>query len=453
MEILQTIWTALTTENQKLTLILCSPLTFVEVYVSTLLFTQILNIDIINNKKLTYVLSFSIIALTTMFIIPTPYNTFINLIACPLLIYFIFKTSLLKSILSEIIPYIIFVILGSIVVNLCNIITKIPTNIFSCIPIYKFSCSLILYICAYFIYLYFKKYNINISVIDKFNKKNNVVLITNLFVGILAVCVQSYLATFYTDYLPFYITLLSVFVLLIYFFISIYGLSRTSKLEDTIQSLEEERLYNKTLNILYDNIRGFKHDFGNIVQSIGGYVSTNNMDGLKEYYNDLMKDCRKSNNLSILNPELLQNPAVYSLITSKYHKADDMGISMEIEVFSDLANVNMKTYELTRVFGILLDNAIEASNQCNDVKKINLTIRKELKLNRQLITISNTYTNKDVNTDKIFEKGYSSKNDSDGKNHGLGLWEVRKVLSKNNNLNLFTTKSSEFFTQQLEIYN
>ena len=453
MEILQTIWTALTTENQKLTLILCSPLTFVEVYVSTLLFTQILNIDIINNKKLTYVLSFSIIALTTMFIIPTPYNTFINLIACPLLIYFIFKTSLLKSILSEIIPYIIFVILGSIVVNLCNIITKIPTNIFSCIPIYKFSCSLILYICAYFIYLYFKKYNINISVIDKFNKKNNVVLITNLFVGILAVCVQSYLATFYTDYLPFYITLLSVFVLLVYFFISIYGLSRTSKLEDTIQSLEEERLYNKTLNILYDNIRGFKHDFGNIVQSIGGYVSTNNMDGLKEYYNDLMKDCRKSNNLSILNPELLQNPAVYSLITSKYHKADDMGISMEIEVFSDLANVNMKTYELTRVFGILLDNAIEASNQCNDVKKINLTIRKELKLNRQLITISNTYTNKDVNTDKIFEKGYSSKNDSDGKNHGLGLWEVRKVLSKNNNLNLFTTKSSEFFTQQLEIYN
>lgn len=453
MEILQTIWTALTTENQKLTLILCSPLTFVEVYVSTLLFTQILNIDIINNKKLTYVLSFSIIALTTMFIIPTPYNTFINLIACPLLIYFIFKTSLLKSILSEIIPYIIFVILGSIVVNLCNIITKIPTNIFSCIPIYKFSCSLILYICAYFIYLYFKKYNINISVIDKFNKKNNAVLITNLFVGILAVCVQSYLATFYTDYLPFYITLLSVFVLLIYFFISIYGLSRTSKLEDTIQSLEEERLYNKTLNILYDNIRGFKHDFGNIVQSIGGYVSTNNMDGLKEYYNDLMKDCRKSNNLSILNPELLQNPAVYSLITSKYHKADDMGISMEIEVFSDLANVNMKTYELTRVFGILLDNAIEASNKCNDVKKINLTIRKELKLNRQLITISNTYTNKDVNTDKIFEKGYSSKNDSDGKSHGLGLWEVRKVLSKNNNLNLFTTKSSEFFTQQLEIYN
>ena len=452
MEILRTIWTALTTENQKLTLIICSSLTFIEVYISTLLFTQILNIDINKNKKLIYILTFSIIAIATMFIIPTPYNTFINLIACPLLIYFIFKTSLLKSILAEIIPYIIFVILGSIVVNLCNIITNIPTNVFSCIPIYKFSCSLVLYICAYLIYLYFKKNNLNIYILDKFNKKNNIVLITNLFVGILAVCIQSYLATFYTDYLPFYITLFSVFVLLVYFFISIYGLSRTSKLEDTIQSLEEEKLYNKTLNILYDNIRGFKHDFGNIVQSIGGYISTNNMEGLKEYYNDLMKDCRKSNNLSILNPELLQNPAVYSLITSKYHKAEDVGISMEIEVFSNLANVNMKAYELTRVLGILLDNAIESSSKCKE-KSINLTIRKDPKIDRQLIVISNTYTNKDVNIDRIFEKGYTSKKDSDGKSHGLGLWEVRKVLKKNDNLNLFTTKTNDFFTQQLEIYN
>ena len=452
MEIIQTIWTALTTENVNLIKLISIPLGIFEVVITMLLFTTLLNISSNKKQRLLYVSIFSSIAILSITVIPAPYNTFINLIACPILVYFIFKTSLLKSILAEIIPYIIFVILGSIVVNLCNIITNIPTNVFSCIPIYKFSCSLVLYICAYFIYLYFKKNNLNIYILDKFNKKNAIVLITNLFVGILAVCIQSYLATFYTDYLPFYITLLTVFVLLIYFFISIYSLSRTSKLEDTIQSLEEEKLYNKTLNILYDNIRGFKHDFGNIVQSIGGYISTNNMEGLKEYYNDLMKDCRKSNNLSILNPELLQNPAVYSLITSKYHKAEDVGISMEIEVFSNLANVNMKVYELTRVLGILLDNAIEASSKCKE-KSINLTIRKDLKIDRQLIVISNTYTNKDVNTDKIFEKGYTSKKDYDEKSHGLGLWEVRKVLKKNDNLNLFTTKTNDFFTQQLEIYN
>ena len=56
--------------------------------------------------------------------------------------------------------------------------------------------------------------------------------------------------------------------------------------------------------------------------------------------------------------------------------------------------------------------------------------------------------NKDVDTEKIYEKGYSSKEH----NTGIGLWEVREILKKNENLNLFTSKNEEFFSQQLEIY-
>ena len=53
-----------------------------------------------------------------------------------------------------------------------------------------------------------------------------------------------------------------------------------------------------------------------------------------------------------------------------------------------------------------------------------------------------------VNTEEIYQKGVSSK-----ENHsGLGLWKVRQILMKNNNLNLFTTKDNEFFTQQFEIF-
>lgn len=452
MEILQTIWSALTTENSTLTLIICSPLTFLEAYISTLLFTRILNIEANSKKILTYVLAFSIIALFNIFIIPTPFNTFINLIACPLLVYFIFKTNLLKSILAEIIPYIFFVLLGSLLVNIFTIITRIPTGQLQNIPIYKITFSLIMYGCAYCIYLFFKHCNINIKLVDKFGKTSSRVLLINFCIGIVAVCIQSYLATFYNDYLPFYITLSSVFVLLVYFFISIYSLSRTNKLEITTESLEQEKLYNKTLTILYDNIRGFKHDFNNIVQAIGGYISTNNMEGLKDYYSDLVTDCRKSNNLAILNPELINNPAIYSILTSKYHKAEELGITMNFDIFMDLQTLNIKTYDLTRILGILLDNAIDACNKC-DEKDIYITMRKDSKSNKQLIMVENTYANKTVDTDRIFEKGYTSKIEDDGKNHGLGLWEVREILKKNNNLNLFTTKSMRIFTQQLEIYS
>lgn len=111
----------------------------------------------------------------------------------------------------------------------------------------------------------------------------------------------------------------------------------------------------------------------------------------------------------------------------------------------------MKIYEFTRVLGILLDNAIEASSQCNE-KIINISFRNNEKKNMQEIIIQNTYNNKDINIDEIFQKGYTSKTSENENSHGLGLWEIRQILKKRNNLNLYTTKSEKYFTQQLEVY-
>ena len=66
-----------------------------------------------------------------------------------------------------------------------------------------------------------------------------------------------------------------------------------------------------------------------------------------------------------------------------------------------------------------------------------------------MLTIENTYNNKQICIDQIFEKNYTTK----PHNTGLGLWEVRKILSKNSNLNLHTTKNNDYFSQQLEIYS
>lgn len=450
MEFLQTIWNAITTENMVIVKFMSIPLIVIEAIITTLLFTTILDISSSKKQKIIYISCFSFIAIISIFFVPIPFNTYLNVIACPILVYIIFKTNILKSLLAEIIPYIIFVLLGSIFVNLYANLAKVPTYIINNIPIYRLIFSALLYICAYLIYLMFKNFNINIKLINKFKKGNSRILLLNFFIGILAIGIQSYIIAFYNDYLPFYITISSVIVLFVYFIISMFSLARTSKLETTTADLEEEKLYNKILTVLYEKIRGFKHDFNNIVQSIGGYIATDNMQGLKEYYSDLMSDCQIVNNLAVLNPELINNPAIYSLITSKYHKAENLGIKMNFDVFLNFKNMKVKIYDLTRILGILLDNAIEAASKCTK-KEIFVTIRKDNKANRHVFIIENTYINKDVDTERIFEKGYTSKTD-DNKNHGIGLWEVRKILSNNNNLNLFTTKDDNLFTQQLEIY-
>ena len=54
MEILQTIWNALTTENEILINFISFPMLVLELIVSMLLFTTILNIKVTTKQKITY---------------------------------------------------------------------------------------------------------------------------------------------------------------------------------------------------------------------------------------------------------------------------------------------------------------------------------------------------------------------------------------------------------------
>lgn len=178
-----------------------------------------------------------------------------------------------------------------------------------------------------------------------------------------------------------------------------------------------------------------------------GYVKTNDMTGLKNYYKGLESDCQRVNNLATLNPNIINNSGIYNLLNSKYHKADEKNIKINLEFFLDLNTLNMDTYEFSRIFGILLDNAIEAASE-SDEKVINVVFRNEEIKNRQIVIVENSYKDKNIDMDMIFKKGVSSKSE----HTGLGLWEVRNVVKKHDNLNLYTHKNNKFFIQQLELY-
>jgi len=447
MEIIQTVWNALTTENEIATNFLSFIYSFIESTIYMLLFTTILNISSTTKQKLLYVLTLSICSNIFNFLIPIPINVILNIIFIPFLILIVFKTKLLKAVIAEIIPYIFIAIFELLLSKPFINITNITMNELQVIPIYRFTFILFGYLLMFAIYLMIRNSNLRLADLSNINKKDKIFLILTFALGLLVIWLQTHLTNFYSEDLPSFIGLLNFLIILSYFFISFFGLTRTSKLQQASEDIETLQLYNKTLSILHDNIRGFKHDFNNILQSIGGYIETNDMDGLKKYYSQLEVDCRRANNLSALNPDTINNPAIYSILASKYHKADELGIKVNLEIFLDLNKLNMKIYEFTRLLGILLDNAIEATYECTE-KIINVYIRKDFKIKRQLLIIENTYNNKEIDVEKIFEKGYSTKDS----NTGLGLWEVRQIIKKNNNLNLYTSKDNKFFKQQLEIY-
>ncbi len=447
MQILQTIWTALTTENEGLVNILNIPLSFIEAYISMVIFTTFFNIKSTIKTKLLYIFSFSILGYFIRILVPDPYGSFLNLIICPILIYYFFKTTILKAVVSEFIPTLIFVIVDSILLKFFHVCFNITSEEALKIVIYRLSFSIVEYFIIFLIIILIKKLNTLTISLENISKRQKIIIFTNFTFGIISIASQTYLIMYYASSLPVFIVLLSVSSLLIYFLISLFSIINTNKLNIAKQNLEETRLMNKTLTILNDKIRAFRHDFNNIIQALGGYIQAKDLDGLEKYYSQLLKDCQEVTNLSGLNQESINNPAIYSLLASKYYLATEKGIEFDLDIFMDLNSIDMKIYEFCRILGILLDNAIQATQECEE-KQITVTIRKDNRCKRQLLIVENTYKEKDIDTEKIFEKGYSTKEG----NTGLGLWEVRQILLKNTNLNLFTSKDDKYFKQQLEIY-
>ncbi len=449
MDILQTIWSALTTPNEPLTKILFIPINFLDAFIGMLFFTTILNIDASKKRKIIYVLVYGAVGTIISLVASSSYKLFIVLIAWPILIFFILKPGFIKTLLAVVTTLIVTSILESVFANLFLIILNAPSLDVVVIPLYRLIIGLSIYIFMFFLTKLIKYFKININVFENLSNKSKLLLVASALLVLIVLCIQFVLLIFYSSSMPAIVSIINILVLIIYFTISIASIINISKLEATKRDLESAQRHIHSLTILHDTVRSFKHDFDNIVNSIGGYVVNEDIEGLKKYYNQLLEECNRTNNLAALSPSVINHPAIYYILATKYYEADKENVQIRLKVFLDLNEIEtrMKIYDFTRILGILLDNAIDAAKEC-EKKLINVTFRKEVSNEMITVIIQNTYNNKDVNTEEIYQKGVSTK-----ENHtGLGLWKVRQILMHNNNLNLYTTKDKEFFTQQFEIY-
>ena len=447
MEFLNNIWMALSTPNEGLVKIMSVPLLFIEIPLGLYLIISVFNLKITKKQSLLYIGITIIAAIISLYCLSSPFNIIFNYLTAFIIISTILKLNPIKTIIATVLPSFVFTIVQSLIFNPYITLLNITYSQAVSTIIYKFPFTLLMYLLVFLVTFIIKNKKITLNLLDEFDKKSKRILIPYCIFGLLYIIIEILITAKYLDILPLTYTFSNFIMLLLYFGISLYCISKIIKLTNTTKQLESAEEYNKTLHILHDNVRGFKHDFDNIVTTIGGYINTDDMDGLKKYYTQLEQDCEKVNDLYLLNPDSINNPGIYNLLTSKYHEALEKDIDVNIYFLMDLNELHMKIYEFGRILGILLDNAIEAAEHSEE-KIINISFRREEKNKRNVISIENSYSNKDVDTEHIFNKGVTEK-----ENHsGIGLWEVRKLISKNTNVNLFTSKTDEFFKQQLEIY-
>lgn len=308
MELLNNIWNTLSTPNEGLMNIIMGLGSFMEAILSFLVFTALLNISSSHKQKIIYIFLSSIESWLVVTFIPSPFNTIANFIFAFFLIFILFKQTILKSFIAVLSPIIVFGLIGTLILNPYLTSLHISSEELTTVPIYRFFYLFIMYLLTFTITILLRKTNIKINILNDLDKKSQKIISINLIFGLITLIVQLTITVYYIDTLPLIITSLSFISLLAYFGISIYSLTRVTKLFVTTKKLESVEEYNKTLHILHDSVRGFKHDFDNIVTTIGGYIKTNDMDGLKKYYIQLEEDCQKVNNLYLLNPEIINNP-------------------------------------------------------------------------------------------------------------------------------------------------
>lgn len=447
MEILNSIWNALITENELLLNFLFIPIFFIEAFIMLNLFTSILKVNYTKEQKWMFTCIFGIISILSYYFIPAPYYSIIDYIVMFILLKAIFKLSTIKSILAIIASFFIYSLIGSLTLNPFLSIFNVSYDKAFITPIYRLSYLFLVYLLIFLVIKILRFKNIRLNIVERFNKSIRKLIFTNIIFALLTLCVQLVITFYYIDTYSLLFTLLNFVSLFAYFIVSFTSLNRAVNLQIKTEQLQNAENYNSSLSSLYDNVRGFKHDLDNMISIIGGYIETNDIEGLKIYYNGLRKDCVRVNNIELLNPNIFNNPGIYSLIVSEQNKANELKVNMSLEVFFDFNNIKMPIYEFSRILGILLDNAIEAASECNE-KYVNLMFRESRRNRTQIICIENTYSNKDVDTKTIFEKGVTGKD-----NHtGIGLWEVNEIISKNNNIVLHTSKNDKYFKQQLEIY-
>ena len=185
---------------------------------------------------------------------------------------------------------------------------------------------------------------------------------------------------------------------------------------------------------MYRQIRGWRHDYRNHIQTMKAYATKGDMEAIKNYLDELDTD------LSTVDTVIKTgNPMTDAILNSKISLAK----SKEIQVVADAhipVKLSFSEIDLCCIIGNLFDNAIEASVKLPKEQRL-IRIYMDMKNTQLYISFTNFTAGK-----KLAKVGnlFSS---SKGADHGFGLVRMDAIverlggyLSRNSEDGAFTTE-------------
>lgn len=278
------------------------------------------------------------------------------------------------------------------------------------------------------------------------NKK--IVLITILTIIFIAILFYKFSIKYQrSNDVIFY--LMAIFTFMVILFILLKEKTSSENLQNRYDELLEIM---KTYESDVEEQRTIFHETKNEIMVIRCKIYDNaSEDEIIKYIDSILDDKNKKKNSMIKYSKFKYLPSngLKGFFYYKFMEAEKKNIEVSVNISKNIENSFLNTLntnefkQLTRIIGVYLDNAIEASSLSKD-KKLGIEI---YLINEKVnIIISNTFDN-NIDKDKIGNIKFSTK----GKNRGHGLLLVKSIL---NNSTIFESKNEingNIFIQKLII--
>lgn len=246
---------------------------------------------------------------------------------------------------------------------------------------------------------------------------------------------------------------LVIIVYFIAFAILVIMISITASRELTYrrnkQEIEDYYKYTLQIEEINNDMRKFRHDYINMLSTMSEYLREDDLEGLKVYYEQHIhpiKDHFEHTALKLNGVEKLKVREIKGMMTTKIIEAQEHHINISVEVADEITEINMPIIDLSRVLGIIMDNAIEASLSVEEPMIQIAFIQTDVSV---LIIIMNKAPDNLPKLHTLFKEGYSTKGD----NRGIGLSTLKEITDSTDNVLLDTTIDNQYFIQKLEILN
>ncbi len=208
------------------------------------------------------------------------------------------------------------------------------------------------------------------------------------------------------------------------------------KVEKRIDLYQKELIetHYREVNNMYRQIRGWRHDYRNHIQTMKAYAASGDLESIKRYLDLLDED------LTTVDTVLKTgNQMTDAILNSKISLARSKGI----EVVADAhIPVKLKSSEidLCCIIGNLFDNAIDASLALEEGKRV-IRVYMDMKGTQLYISFTNLTAEK-----KLKKEGKIYKS-TKGEGHGFGLIRIDAIverldgyISRNSEDGAFTTE-------------